>query len=239
MRNPDMEEAPAASIDERRIVWSLRSIARRENRRPPESRRLTDPHFTKWLAFSGPSRRLHAGDFIRLLLENDAVSSPFAELLSEPVPQAEAERLIAAALEPGPWASPNTATYLESLALAFGRPELGQRRAKFGPIRSEQRILEFPSTAGRVVAGVADPAEPLETFVTYVISDDDDAFIVGRVMAEFERRAAPPIVRIADLERGDTSAIVTPFTKAATLVEGDPLAKLFPVGAIDDRLVVL
>jgi hypothetical protein len=124
-------------------------------------------------------------------------------------------------------------------AVASGRPELGQRRAKFGPIRSEQRILEFPSTAGRVVASVAEPGEPLETFVTYVISDDDDAFIVGRVMAEFERRGVPAVVRISDLERGDASAVVTPFTKAATLVNGEPLAKLFPPGAIDDRLVVL
>jgi hypothetical protein len=236
---PDVEKVPARSALDLRIVWSLRSIGRRENRRPPESRRLTDPQLTKWLAFSGPARRLHAGDFIRLLLDNDAVSSPFALQLSQPLPQDEAERHIAAALEPGPWASPSTATYLESLALAFGRPELGQRRAKFGPIRSEQRILEFPSTAGRVVASVAEPGEPLETFVTYVISDDDDAFIVGRVMAEFERRGVPAVVRISDLERGDASAVVTPFTKAATLVNGEPLAKLFPPGAIDDRLVVL
>jgi len=58
-------------------------------------------------------------------------------------------------------------------------------------------------------------------------------------MAELERRATPSVVRIADLERGDTSAIVTPFTKAATLVENEPPAKLFPPGAIDDLLVVL
>ncbi len=119
-----MEESPAASI-ERRIVWILRSIARRENRRRPESRRLTDPHLTRWLAFRAgtPSARwgLH-----QIAVGERRREQPICRTTFGAGAAGRAERLIAAALAPGPWASPNTATYIESVALAFGRPELGQ-----------------------------------------------------------------------------------------------------------------
>ncbi len=224
----------------RRIVWTLRSIARRELRRPAAARRLTDPQRLKWQAFVGPARRLHAGDFVRLLLENDAVTTPFGFRLTEPLSAAEGEACIAEALAPGPWNSPNVATYFEALATDLGRPELtATRRSKFGPIRREERILEFPSTAGRVAAAVAEPGEPLETYVTYVVADATDEFIIGLVMAEFERRAEPVIIRVDELERGDTRRLVTSFTKAATLIPNDPIATLLPSAVVGDRLIVL
>jgi hypothetical protein len=222
------------------VIWTLRSIARRERRRPDGARRLTDPKRTKWAAFAGSAQRLHAGDFVKLLIENDVVTRPFGLRLSDTPSADAAEGYIDDALTLGAWSASSSGAFLEALAVDFGREPLpASRRQAFGPIRSDQRILEFPSTAGRVAAAVADVGAPIETYVTYLVVDEVDEFIVGLVMAEFERRAAPPIIRAADLERGDVHSVTTSFTRAATLIPNDPLVGLLPRAAVGDRVIVL
>lgn len=222
------------------VVWTLRTIARRERRRGSEARRLTEPDLLRWRAFAGSAGRLHAGDLISLALENAAAVNPLGYCLPVKLDEDCGEALLSEALKDGSWVTSGVADYLEGLALAFGRSPLSpQRRAAFGPIRFDQRILEFPSTAARVAASVAPKDAPIETYVTYVVADDVDRFIVGCAMAEFDRPLAPTLIDISALERGDRSAVTASFTKAATLVPNDPVANLFPPTAIGDRLVVL
>lgn len=222
------------------VLWTLRTIARRERRRGPEARRLTEPGLGRWRAFVGGGGRLHAGDLILLALENAAAVNPLGYRLPKKLDEEDGEAFLSEAFKEGTWVTTGVADYLEGLALAFGRPPLSaQRRAAFGPIRFDQRILEFPSTAARVAASVAPKDAPIETYVTYVVADDVDRFIVGCAMAEFDRPLAPTLIDIVALKRGDQSAITASFTKAATLVPNDPLANLLPPTAIGDRLVVL
>jgi hypothetical protein len=112
------------------------------------------------------------------------------------------------------------------------------RRSAFEPIRAqEQRILEFPSTAARVSAMVAPPGAPLETYVGYVVADNDDEFLIGLAMLEFDRNAAPTLVRVAELEAHDVRGVGT-FSRAVTLGGEDALLALLPPG-MAARIVTL
>lgn len=225
------------SVDPR-ILWSLRSIARRERRLAADARRLTEPGLRKWREFAG---HLHEGDFVSLLIENNATLSPLAlRALAEPLSADMGIALIRAALEGEPkLLSSSIAIFLEAAAVAFGRPELGlARRAAFEPIRpQDQRILELPSTAARVAAMVAQPLATLETYVTYVVADEIDEFLVGLAMLEFDRNAMPSLIRVADLEAGMVRFPIA-FSRAATLGGEERLLALFPQGIVQ-RAVIL
>jgi hypothetical protein len=217
---------------EQRIVWTLRSIARRERRLDVDARKLTEPGLLKWAAFAG---RLHEGDFVSLLIENNAALSPVA---LQPLKVALTATDGKAFLEEGLRAQSNlltasTANFLEAAAVAFGRSPLSAaRRSAFEPIRAqEQRILEMPSTAARVAAMVAEPLAPLETYVSYVVADNDDDFLVGLAMLEFDRTAMPSLIRISDLQNG-TARLLTTFSRAATLGGEEEILALFPEGTI-------
>lgn len=74
-----MDEDITARIEAslyRRILWTLRSCARRERGYDREERRLTDPELRTWRSFAG---RLHEGDLVSMLVENNAERNPLAE----------------------------------------------------------------------------------------------------------------------------------------------------------------
>lgn len=226
-------------VVEARIVWALRSIARREANLSDDAKRLTEPGLRTWRQLAG---RLHEGDLVRLMIENDSVLYPLA---LRPVNLAlsadQGRRLIEESLRAQRHLlTASTAVFLEAAARAFGKPALTpERRAAFGPIRpNEQRILEFPSTAARVAAAVAAPGAPLETYVSYVVDGSDDEFLVGLAMLEFDRRELPTLIRAEALRAGDTSMVTTSYARAASLGGEGDLAALFPPGAIARTIVL-
>jgi hypothetical protein len=75
------------------VVWTLRTIARRERRRGSEARRLTEPGLLRWRAFAGSAGRLHAGDLVSLALENAAAVNPFGYHLFVKVPREEPQAM--------------------------------------------------------------------------------------------------------------------------------------------------
>jgi hypothetical protein len=237
--NLSVRRSEASDSGYRRIVWSLRSIARRERQLSEDARTLTEPELATWRAFAG---RLHEGDLVTLLVENDAPLNPLAlRPLATTIDAATGRRLIEEALRSdSSLITASTARFLEAAAVAFGKPPLTpERRSAFGPIRAmEQRILEFPSTAGRVAASVAEQDAPLERYVSYVVESDDDAYLIGLVMLEFERREMPTLIWVRDLEQGDRSSVTAAFVRAATLGGEEGIAKRFPGGAIG-RLITL
>lgn len=221
----------------RRSLWTLRSIARRERRLDPDARRLTEPGHKKWKAFAGG---LHEGDFASLLIENNAALSPLAlQPFARDLSEAAGARLIDQTLHEKPGLiTASTASFLDAAAMAFGRQELSPaRRSTFEPIRQDQRIVELPSTAARVAAMVAQPSAPLETYVTYVVADEDDAFLVGLAMLEFDRAAMPTIITLENLRRG-AARFPTAFSRAVTLGGEEQIVEMFPAGAIQ-RVVTL
>jgi hypothetical protein len=224
----------------RRIVWTLRSSARRERDLERDDRRLTDPELRTWRAFAG---RLHEGDLVSLVVENNAERNPLAlRPLDRPIDASTGKALLHEALaQERHLLAASSATFLEAAATAFGRPALGEkRRAAFEPIRSfEQRILEFPSTAARVAAMVAPAGAPLETYVGYVVADEDDAFLVGLAMLEFDRNTAPTLLRAADLEARALGRTGT-FSRAVSLGGDDALIALVPESVVSrERIFVI
>jgi len=211
----------------RRILWALRSIARREHRLDADAKRLTEPGLRTWHGFAG---RLHLGDFVSLLIENDARSQPLA--LQPPAGDLDAETgsaLVDEALRGDPGLlGASRSNFLEAAATAFGRPPLDPaRRARFGDIRmGEHQILELPSTAARVAAAVADRDAPLDTYVSYVVATPDDEFLVGLAMLEFNRPFEPRLLRVTDLRAGKVPTVG--FSRTATLGGEDDLLMLLP-----------
>jgi hypothetical protein len=191
-----------------------------------------------WRAFAG---RLHEGDFVSIVVENNAAINPLAlRPLDDQLSRDEGVALLEEALAGEPsLLTASTANFLEAAAVAFGRPALGpERRSAFEPIRAqEQRILELPSTAARVSAMVAAAGSPLETYVGYVVADEDDEFLVGLAMLEFDRNAAPTLVRVADLEAQNIHGAGT-FTRAVTLGGEEAILALLPAGMVK-RVVTL
>ena len=152
----------------------------------------------------------------------------------------EGRALIAEALESEPSIlRGSSASFLEAAAVAFGRESLsGERRGSFDAIRSQdQRILEFPSTAGRVTSAVATSGAPLETYVAYVVENADDVFLIALTMLEFDRNAAPLLIDARELRAGTARGIGT-FTRAVTLGGEDDLIEALPPGVVA-RVVTL
>ncbi len=238
-----MEEPQSLGFDQavhRRIVWTLRSSARRERDLERGDRRLTDPELRTWRSFAG---RLHAGDLVSLVVENNAERNPLAlRPLNTLVDSIAGEALLQEALgQDRHLLGASSATFLEAAAIAFERQPLGEkRRAAFEPIRSyDQRILEFPSTAARVAAMVAPAGAPLETYVGYVVEDDDDAFLVGLAMLEFDRNTSPTLIRRNDLEARTFGRTGT-FSRAVSLGGEDALIGLIPESIVPtERIFVI
>jgi hypothetical protein len=184
---------------------------------------------------------LHEGDLVSLVLENASLLNPLALQLPEAVyTAAEGRELLAEALESEPaLLRCSSATFLEAAAVALGRPALAsERRSEFEAVRSQdQRILEFPSTAGRVTSAVASPGTPLETYVAYVIRDADDTFLIGLTMLEFDRNAPPLLIAAQDLLAGEARGIGT-FSRAVTLGGEEDLVSALPQGVVA-RVVTL
>lgn len=220
------------------IVWTLRACARRDRGLPVAERRLSRAGLQLWRQFAG---RLHEGDLVSLLVENNAALSPLALRPLGALLDAELGRsLLREALEAEPsLLNATSASFLESAAVAFGRPELSAgRRAAFEAIRAQdQRILELPSTAGRVTAMVAPAGAPLDTYVGYVVAEEDDRFLIGLVMLEFERTGMPTMIDTADLQRGHVIGAGS-FSRAATLGGEQAIIDLFPEGLVQ-RVVAL
>ncbi len=216
----------------KQLVWTLRSAARRERNLDPSTRRLLDPRRALWSDFAG---RLHEGDLAALVIENAASLNPLA---LRPLPntptQEEGADLLAEALqeEPSLLRCPS-ATFLEAAAVDFGREPLDpKRRSSFEPVRSqEQRILELPSTAGRVTSATAPSGAPLETYVAYVVQDSDDLFLIGLTMLEFDRNTAPLVISAEELRAGTVRGIGT-FSRAVTLGHEDEILTALPPGAV-------
>jgi hypothetical protein len=231
-------EFALVGVERRRVVWTLRICARRERHLAIGERFVTEAGLATWRSFAG---RLHEGDLVSALIENNAVINPLAlRPLAVALSRDEGLSLLDEALSSETHLlSASTATFLESAAIAFGRPPLGtERRSAFEPIRStDQRVLELPSTAARVASTVAPAGAPLETYVGYVIADEDDSFLVGLTMLEFDRNAAPTLVHFEDLRAGTVSGAGT-FSRAATLGAEEHILELLPVGMVA-RVVTL
>ena len=216
----------------------MRSAARRERNLEPSERRLIDPSRSLWRAFAG---RLHEGDLVALVLDNASTLNPLAWRRGTLTFTAdEGCSLLTEALETEPsLLRCSSASFLEAAAVAFGCPALSaERRRVFDAIRSQdQRILEFPSTAGRVTSAVAAPGAPLETYVAYVVSDRDDEFLIGLTMLEFDRNASPLVIDAKDLLGGSARGMGT-FTRAVTLGGEEDLVAALPAGVVA-RVVTL
>jgi len=214
------------------LVWSLRAAARRERTLDRDARRLLDPSFAHWRAFAGG---LHEGDFVALLVENASLRNPLA---LRPLTQSLSAQAGKALLDEALSAEPallraTSAAFLEAAAVEFGREPLDpMRRRAFEAVRlQDQRILELPSTAGRVTSAVAPAGAPLEMYVGYVVADEVDLFLIGLTMLEFDRNAAPLVIRVDDLRAGKTGGIGT-FTRAATLGGEEEILGLLPSGTV-------
>src|SRR5450755_1607732 len=59
----------------RRIIWTLRVCARRDRALDVHARRLSKEGLQSWSLIAG---RLHEGDFVGLLVENNAALHPLA-----------------------------------------------------------------------------------------------------------------------------------------------------------------
>ncbi len=226
-----------AEGDRNKIVWSIRVAARRERSRERDTRLLLDPELSLWKPFEG---YLTPGDLVALVIENAAQLNPLAmRPLSAPPNAADGEALISEALADAALLRASSANFLEAAAVAFGREPLSSaRRSAFEAIRlGEQRILELPSTAGRVTSAVAEAGAPLETYVAYVAADDTDRFLIGLTMLEFDRNGAPLVIDVADLEVGKASNFGT-FTRAATLGGEEHIINMLPPGTVA-RVVTL
>lgn len=223
----DITPSPS-DLDQKRIIWTLRSCARRERSYEAEDRRLTDPDGRTWRSFAG---RLHEGDYVSMLVENNAQRNALAlrPLFNSLDPETGNFLLNGALKIDRSLLNASSATFLEAASVAFGKQPLdASRRAAFDAIRAtDQRILEFPSTAGRVTSMVAAPGAPLDTYVGYVVENDDDIFLVGLTMLEFDRNATPTLLWRESLERGDLSGIGT-FSRGVTLGGDDDLIALIP-----------
>lgn len=232
------ETSDSSPVHHKQLLWSLRAAARRERTVDRDARRLLDPTFAHWRAFAGG---LHEGDFVALLVENASLLNPLAlRPLTQSLSAQAGKALLDEALnaELGLLRAPSAA-FLEAAAVEFGREPLDPARRKaFEAVRlGDQRILELPSTAGRVTAAVAPAGAPLETYVGYVVADEVDLFLIGLAMLEFDRNGAPLVIRVDDLRAGKTTGIGT-FTRAATLGGEEEILALLPAGTVA-RIVTL
>jgi hypothetical protein len=235
---PRLEGMLAAEVLEfpidihKQLVWTLRSAARRERNLDPSTRRLLDPTRALWRDFAG---RLHEGDLAALVIENAASLNPLAlrPLLKAPSREEGADLLTQALQEEPSLLRCPSAAFLEAAAVAFGREPLDpRRRSTFEPVRSQdQRILELPSTAGRVTSATAAPGAPIETYVAYVVADSDDVFLIGLTMLEFDRNAAPLVISAEELRAGAVRGIGT-FSRAVTLGHEEEILAKLPAGAV-------
>ncbi len=232
-----MRASVVGRVNEKQLIWSLRAAARRERSRDREAWLLLDPKRSLWKPLAG---ELHTGDLVALVIENAAERNPLALCpLDTPLSADEGEVCLAEALSESALLRASSAAFLESAAVAFGREPLSaSRRSAFEAIRlQEQRILEFPSTAGRVTSAVAEPGAPLETYVAYITANDDDRFLIGLTMLEFDRNAAPLVIDVSALEAGTASNLGT-FTRAASLGGEEDIVRLLPPGTVA-RVVTL
>ena len=78
---------------------------------------------------------------------------------------------------------------------------------------------------------------PLDTYVSYVIVDEEDEFLVGLAMLEFERTGMPELIKVIELKNDDV-AFRTTYSRAATLGGEEEILALFPPGVIQ-RVVTL
>ena len=226
-----------AEGDRAKIIWSIRAAARRERSRDRDTRLLLDPTLSLWKPFEG---YLTPGDLVALVIENAAQLNPLAmRPLIAPPSATDGDAFILEALDDSALLRASSANFLEAAAVAFGREPLASaRRSAFEAIRlQDQRILELPSTAGRVTSAVAEAGAPLETYVAYVAADDTDRFLIGLTMLEFDRNAAPLVIDVANLEAGNSSNLGT-FTRAATLGGEEHIIGLLPPGTVA-RVVTL
>ncbi len=224
-------------FDAKQLLWSLRAAARRERSRDRDAWLLLDAKRSLWKPLAG---ELHTGDLVALVIENAAERNPLAlRPLTTPLSADEGEAFLAEALSESSLLRASSAAFLESAAVAFSREPLAtSRRSAFEAIRlQDQRILELPSTAGRVTSAVAEPGAPLETYVAYVAANDDDRFLIGLTMLEFDRNAAPLVIDVAALEAGTATNLGT-FTRAASLGGEEAIVRLLPPGTVA-RVVTL